>query len=111
MVQEVAAVVLELHQGGGGHADTTSRQHQAEAAAPERKRFVTKLQHTGGPYEEWSDTSGSHFCNVPASFWGKHAHLGCQIGNEEPLSCCFKIIAPKLSRVLSEVNFLEGGRL
>lgn len=36
LVQEVAAVVLELHQRGGGHADAARGQHQAEAPAAER---------------------------------------------------------------------------
>jgi len=37
MVEKVAAVILELHQGGGGHANTTSCQHQAEATASGRE--------------------------------------------------------------------------
>lgn len=47
VVQEVAAVVLELHQGGGGHADAAGRQHQAEAAATdaprERENFMNEM--------------------------------------------------------------------
>lgn len=38
MVEEVAAVILELHQGGGGHANTTGGQHQANATASGRER-------------------------------------------------------------------------
>lgn len=33
MVQEVAAVILKLHQGGGRHANATSCHHQSETAA------------------------------------------------------------------------------
>lgn len=40
MVEEVATVILELHQGGGGHADTTRCQHQAEAAASDREMEI-----------------------------------------------------------------------
>lgn len=36
LVEEVAAVVLELHQGGSGHADAARRQDQAEAPAAAR---------------------------------------------------------------------------
>lgn len=36
LVEEVAAVVLELHQGGSGHADAARGQHQAEASAAAR---------------------------------------------------------------------------
>lgn len=37
MVEKIAPVVLELHQGGGGHANTTRCQHQAEATASDRE--------------------------------------------------------------------------
>lgn len=37
-MEEVATVILELHQGGGGHADTTCCQHQAEATTSDRER-------------------------------------------------------------------------
>lgn len=36
LVQEVAAVVLKLHQRGGGHADAARGQHQAEASTADR---------------------------------------------------------------------------
>lgn len=38
MVEEVAAIVLELHQGGGRHANTTRCQHEAEASTSDRER-------------------------------------------------------------------------
>lgn len=36
LVQEVAAVVLQLHHGGGGHAHAARSQHQAEASTAAR---------------------------------------------------------------------------
>lgn len=37
MVEKVATVILELHQGGGGHANTTCCQHQAKATTSDRE--------------------------------------------------------------------------
>lgn len=55
MVEEVAAVTLELHQGGGSHANTSCCQHQAEATTSDRemekgeqeqkKRRVSRCNH------------------------------------------------------------------
>lgn len=38
MVEEVATIILELHQGGGGHANTACCQHQAEATTSDREK-------------------------------------------------------------------------
>lgn len=37
MVEKVAAVILELHQGGSGHANGTCCQHQAKATTSDRE--------------------------------------------------------------------------
>ena len=48
LVQEVAAVVLQLHQRRGGHADTACGKHQAEASAAGRGRVRERSKWTAG---------------------------------------------------------------
>lgn len=38
VVEEVATIILEFHQGGGSHANTTCRQHQTKATTSDREQ-------------------------------------------------------------------------
>ncbi len=71
MVEEVAAVILKLHQGGGCHANTTRCQHQAEATTSDREieeeqekeNKISRRRHQGVMIRQYFISSlGIFFC-------------------------------------------------